>query len=474
MDPHVQFSVTFQETLMASITSNKNHPAEIRRTLELAAPVMIGLVASFGMNFVDTVMAGRLPNKDVALAALATGGAVWSAILMLTLGILMALQPIVAQLDGADRKREAGSAARQALWLALALGVPFFFMMTWGEELLRAFGVEASIIPVADAYMSGISWGAPGMCLVFLMRFFSEGTGHTKPTMYIGLLGIALNIPLNWILMFGKLGMPALGAAGCGYATSIVIWLQVALLLAYIRSHRHFKDYRVFERWEWPYWVRMKEFLRIGLPIGVTIFVEGSLFVGAAIFIGRLGPIPTAGHLVAINFSALLFMIPLGMGSAVTTRVGNAIGRGDPAAARYAGLIGLLIVMCTQTVSASIMVFFPEWVVSIYTNDPAIASVAVTLLFYAAIFQFPDGFQICSAGALRGLKDTKMPAIYNIIAYWLVGMSLGYYMTFTRELGPSGMWMGMIAGLTVGAVLMTTRFVRRSSALVNEAWVAED
>ena len=120
------------------------------------------------------------------------------------------------------------------------------------------------------------------------------------------------------------------------------------------------------------------------------------------------------------------------------------------------------------------MVFFPEWVVSIYTNDPAIASVAVTLLFYAAIFQFPDGFQICSAGALRGLKDTKMPAIYNIIAYWLVGMSLGYYLTFTRELGPSGMWMGMIAGLTVGAVLMTLRFVRRSSALVNEAWVVED
>jgi len=453
---------------MTSITSKKNHSAEIRRTLELATPVMIGLVASFGMNFVDTVMAGRLAEKDVSLAALATGGAVWSAMLMFTIGLLMALQPIVAQLDGAGRKREVGAAGRQAMWIAIVLGFPFFFLMTQGGGILRALGVEASIIPVADGYLDAISWGAPGMCLVFMLRFFSEGTGHTKPTMYIGLLGVLMNIPLNWVLMFGKFGMPALGAKGCGYATSIVIWFQVLLLLAYIRHHHHFRDYEFFARWDWPQKERIVEQLRIGLPIAITIFVEGSLFVGAAILIGRLGPIPTAGHLVAINFSAMVFMIPLGMSSAVTTRVGNAIGRGDPVAARYAGLIGLSIVLCIQAVSASVMIFFPAWVVSIYTSDPAIAAVAVTLLFYAAIFQFPDGFQICSAGALRGLKDTMMPMVYNIISYWLIGMSLGYYLTFNKGLGPSGMWMGMIAGLTAGAILMTTRFLFRSAALVRE------
>ena len=451
---------------MTSITSKKNHPAEIRRTLELATPVMIGLVASFGMNFVDTVMAGRLAEKDVALAALATGGAVWSAVLMFTLGILMAIQPTVAQLNGAGRKREAGAAARQAMWLAIAMGFPFFFLMQQGGDILRALGVESSIIPVADGYLQAISWGAPGMCLVFLLRFFSEGTGHTKPTMYIGLLGVALNVPLNWVLMFGKFGLPALGAKGCGYATSIVIWLQVLLLLAYIRHHPHFRDFDVFSQWDWPQAERIKELLHVGVPIAVTIFVEGSIFVGAAILIGRLGPVPTAGHLVAINFSALVFMIPLGMSSAVTTRVGNAIGRGDPVAARYAGLIGLLIVMCTQIISATVMIAFPAWVVGIYTSDPAIAAVAVTLLFYAAIFQFPDGFQICSAGALRGLKDTKVPMVYNIISYWLIGMSLGYYLTFPMQLGPSGMWMGMIAGLTTGAILMTGRFLRRSSELI--------
>lgn len=445
---------------------HKNHLAEIRRTLELGTPVMVGLVASFGMNFVDTVMSGRLPEKDIALAALATGGAVWSAMLMFTLGILMALQPTVAQLDGAGRRPEAGVAARQALWLAIALSIPFFLLMSHGGAVLSALEVEASIIPVADGYMDALSWGAPGMCMVFLMRFFSEGTGHTKPTMYIGLLGIVLNVPLNWILMFGKLGMPALGARGCGYATAIVIWLQVLLLLGYIRTHRHFEGFALFAQWDWPQRKRILELLRIGLPIAVTIFVEGSLFVGAAILIGRLGPVPTAGHLVAINFSALLFMIPLGLASAVTTRVGNAIGRGDPRAARYAGLIGLFIVLCTQSFSATVMILFPEWVVSIYTNDPAIAAVAVTLLFYAAIFQFPDGIQICSAGALRGLKDTVVPMVYNIISYWLIGMLLGYHLTFTRGLGPSGMWMGMIAGLSAGAVLMSSRFLLSSARRV--------
>lgn len=451
---------------MTSITARKNHPAEIRRTLELAAPVMIGLVASFGMNFVDTVMAGRLAEKDVALAALATGGALWSAALMFAIGILMAVQPAVAQLDGAGRRREAGSEARQAFWLAVALSFPFFTILMLGGPILGLLNVDARIIPVADGYMKALAWGAPGICGVFLLRFFSEGTGHTKPTMYIGLLGVALNVPLNWILMFGKFGLPALGATGCGYATSIVIWMQVLMLVAYIRAHRHFRDYRPFEGFEKPDFKRLAELMRVGLPIAVTIFVEGSLFVGAALLIGRLGPVPTAGHLVAINFSALVFMIPLGLASAVTTRVGNAIGRGDPEAARYAGLIGMLIVLGTQSISASVMILFPEWVVGIYTSDPAIASVAVTLLFYAAIFQFPDGIQVCSAGALRGLKDTLMPMVYNIVSYWLIGMLLGYYLTFNRGMGPAGMWTGMIAGLSAGALLMSTRFFRRSAELV--------
>jgi MATE family multidrug resistance protein len=451
-----------------SITAKRNHPAEIRRTLQLAAPVMIGLIASFGMNFVDTVMAGRLPEKDIALAALAIGGAVWSAMLMFSLGTLMAIQPTVAQLDGAGLQSRAGEALRQAFWIAVVLSVPYAGLLANSGPVLHLLEIDASIIPTAVAYLEALAWGAPAMCLVFLLRFFSEGTGHTRPTMYIGLMGIMLNIPLNWILMFGKLGMPALGARGCGFATSIVIWLQLLMLVLYIRGHHHFRDFRVFARWDWPERSNIAYLLRLGLPIAVTIFVEGSLFVAAALLIGRLGAVPAAGHLVAINFAALLFMVPLGLASAVTTRVGNAVGRGDPAAARYAGLIGLFMVLCTQTLSAGIMVFLPGLVVSLYTNDPAIAAVAVSLLFYAAIFQFPDGVQVCSAGALRGLKDTLMPAFYNIISYWLIGLLLGYHLTFERQMGPAGMWIGMIAGLTCGSVLLLTRFLRKSARMARQ------
>ena len=443
----------------------KNHPAEILRTLQLAIPVVVGMVASFSMNFVDTLMAGRLPEKEIALAGIATGGAIWSAMLMFILGVLMALQPVVAQVDGAGNRSEGGAAARQGMWIALAVSVPFVLFLRSGGPMLEWMAVGADIVPTAIEYMDAISWGAPGICLLLTLRFFSEGSGYTRPTMYMGLLGIVLNVPLNYVLMFGKLGLPALGAEGCGVATSIVIWAQLLMMFFYVRWHAHFKEFELFKRWDWPQWAEISKLLKIGLPIGTGIFVEGSLFIGAALLIARLGALPASAHLIAINYSALMFMVPLGLASAVTTRVGNALGRGEPEAARYAGLIGLLIVLFTQTLSAASMIIFPEFIVSIYTNDPAITSIAVGLLFYSAIFQYADGIQICAAGALRGLKDTVVPMFINMVSYLLVGLSVGYYLTFNKAMGPAGMWIGMIVGLSFGAVLLLGRFLSKSRQL---------
>ena len=444
----------------------KNHLAEIRRTLHLALPVMVGQLAVFSMNFVDTVMSGRLPNRDVALAALGIGGAVWSSMLMFTLGTLMVVQPSVAQLDGALRKREAAAQTRQALWIALALSVPFFTVCHFSQPLLELFRIDPAIVPTAAAYLRAVSWGAPALCLVLLMRFFSEGTGHTRPTMLYGVVGALLNIPLNYALMFGKFGLPALGTVGCGIATSIVLWLQFLMLFLYIRTHRHFEPFELMSRLEPPDWKEIRELLKVGLPIAGAIFVEGSLFVMAALLIGRLGPVPAAAHLVAINFAALMFMIPVGLSSAVAIRVGNAVGRADPEGARYAGLIGLLIILGIQTVSATGMFLFPEAIVRLYTDDLQIAPLAVSLLLYAAIFQYPDGLQIVASGALRGFKDTRRPVIYMIIAFWIVGLTLGYHLTFAREMGPAGMWVGMIAGLSIASVLLLRRFNRTSKAFL--------
>jgi MATE family multidrug resistance protein len=446
------------------LANGKNHLAEIRRTLHLAFPVMVGQLAVFSMNFIDTVMSGRLPNRDVALAALGIGGALWSSMLMFVLGTLMVVQPSVAQLDGAQKKREAAAQTRQALWIALALAVPYFLLCYFSEPLLTAFRIDPVIVPTSAAYLRAMSWGAPALCLVLLLRFFSEGTGHTRPTMLYGVTGALLNIPLNYVLMFGKLGLPALGTVGCGIATSIVLWLQFLMLFVYIRTHRHYEPFELMSKLEKPDWREIWELLKVGVPIAVAIFVEGSLFVMAALLIGRLGPVPAAAHLIAINFAALMFMIPVGLSSAVSIRVGNALGRGDPRGARYAGVIGVLIILAIQTVSASMMFLFPEAIVRLYTDDALIAPLAVSLLFYAAVFQYPDGLQIVASGALRGFKDTRRPVLYMVIAFWLVGLTLGYHLTFAREMGPAGMWVGMIAGLSVASVLLLRRFNQTSRA----------
>lgn len=453
---------------MNSITKHKNHPAEIARTMRLATPVIIGQLAVFSMNFVDTVMAGRLPEKEIALAALGIGGAVWSSMLMFILGTLMVVQPSVAQLDGAQMKSEAASQTRQAFWIALALGVPFALVCTFSEALLTGFGIDPVIVPEAAGYLRAMAWGAPALSLVFLLRFFSEGTGNTTPTMLYGVAGALLNIPLNYVLMYGKLGFPALGTVGCGYATSIVIWLQLLLLFLYIHKHRHYQPFALMSYLESPSWPKIWSLLKVGLPIAVAIFVEGSLFVGAALLIGRLGPIPAAAHLIAINFSALMFMIPIGLASAISIRVGNAIGRGELDSARYTGIIGVVIVLGFQTVSATCMFLFPELIVSIYTDDLVVAPLAVSLLFYAAIFQYPDGLQMVAAGALRGYKDTRKPMLYMVISFWIVGMTLGYNLTFNRGMGPAGMWIGMIAGLTIASALMLRRFQHTSQQRIRD------
>lgn len=451
---------------MAIITTPRNHLAEARRTLQLAMPVIIGQVGVFGMNFIDTIMAGRLPERDLALAGLGTGGAIWSAMLMLVIGSMMAVQPTVAHLDGAGRRIEAGEQTRQALYVAIGWSIPFMLVMLFSGTLMRAFGIDASIIPVAEGYLRALVWGVPAICLVFLLRFFSEGGGHTRPTMLYGLMGALLNIPLNYVLMFGKFGFPALGTVGCGYATSIVLWLQLLMLFFYVRHHHYYREFRLFRKPEPPDWQKISELLRLGLPIGVTIFVEGSLFVAAALLIARLGAVPSAAHLVSINFAALVFMVPLGLASAITVRVGNALGRGDREGARYVGSIGLGIAVAFATLSMSFMFLFPEAIVALYTNDPSVTALALSLLFLAAIFQLSDGVQIAAAGCLRGYKDTRMPMVINILAYWLIGLASGYYLTFNVGLGPRGMWIGMILGLTVAAVLLTYRFAVTSKRVI--------
>lgn len=434
----------------------------MRRTLILAGPLVIGQLTSYGMNVVDTVMAGRLGRVD--LGAIAIGSSVWAAGLMFVLGVLMSLSPAVSQLDGAGRPRKAGELARQGFWIAVVLTVFIVLLARNAGWVMRGLEVEPDVAVLALNYLRAISWGAPAMLLMFVLRFFSEGTGQTRPTMYIGLIGIVINIPLNYVLMFGKLGFPALGAVGCGWATAIVFWIQALALAVYIQRRSHYAPFDVFGRFSAPNRREIAGLLKVGLPIGVMIFLEGSLFVSSALLIGTLGALPIAAHQVAINFAGLVFMVPLGMGGAITVRVGNAIGRGDPEGARRAGLVGIGLAAIFGLCSASLMITLPHWIARAYTTDAAVIQLASHLLLFAAVFQVSDTLQATAAGALRGYKDTRWPMLYSLLSYWCVGFALGAWLTFGQGQGPSGMWKGLVAGLTLAAVLLVGRFLRVSSA----------
>ena len=431
---------------------------EGRELLLLAGPLIAAQVAGTISNFVDTVMAGRLGPE--ALGAVAVGASTWMTLSLTATGVLAALSPSVAQLRGAGRRDQIAGWTRQSLWIALGLALVSMALLRSIRPLLVAIGVDSVLVPLIVDYLRAFSWGMPGLCGYLALRLMSEGLALTRPAMYFGLLGAAVNVPGNYALMFGRWGFPELGVVGCGYSTAIVSWVQFVALAAYVRWRSHYRDVGVFERLELPDAARIRELLRIGLPIGGAIFVESSLFSSVAYLVATLGATAVAAHQIAINFVAILFMIPLGLSMAITVRVGHARGRGDPAGARRAGGVGMAIALAIQVASATLMVLFPEVIVRVYTSDAGVARTAVGLLLLAAVFQLSDGLQVSAAGALRGLKDTRVPMFVTVVAYWVIGLPLGYGLGIQLGHGASGLWIGLIAGLTVAAVLLPWRFHR--------------
>jgi MATE family multidrug resistance protein len=368
----------------------------------------------------------------------------------------------VSQLDGAGRRSEIAPLFRQALWLAALLGVLLFAFLTFVVHALAPMGIAPQIRPGATDFLHGIRWGIPALTLYFCMRYLSDGLHWTLPTMLLGFGGLLVLVPVGYALTYGVSGLPALGAGGLGIASSLMMWAQAIAFALYLRRARRFADLGLFARFEPPRWDAMRGLLRTGLPIGVTVAMEGSLFIVTALLIGRLGHVQAAAHQIAINVASLCFMIPMGLAEATTVRIGHALGRGDGAGLRRAAFAGLAIVLGTQLLSALALLGGNERVVSAYTDDAAVAVLAASLLLYAAAFQFPDGIQVLSAGALRGLKDTRVPMLLAAFAYWGIGMPLGAGLGLWLGWGPRGMWIGLICGLTAAALLLGGRFLRAS------------
>ncbi|MGH8182522.1 MAG: MATE family efflux transporter [Rhodanobacteraceae bacterium] len=438
---------------------------DIRATVKLALPLIAGQLSAVGMNAIDIALAGHYNAHT--LAAVAVGANVWVLGLVSAVGVMMALSPSVAQLDGANRRGEIGPLFRQALWLAAGLSILLWFGARHSGPLLHLIGVDPALLVDVQAFLHALSWGAPGLCGYFALRGLCEGSSWTRPTMLFGLFGLAVLVPLDWILIYGKFGLPALGAEGSGIANALALWLQLAAFAAYLRFSKRFRELDLFARMERPDWHALRHLLWIGVPMAVTLLMEAGLFVISALLISRLGTVAIDGHQIAINVASVTFMLPLGLALAVTVRVGHAAGRGDVQAVRYAGYSGIALTLATQALSATLMLSIPHAIARVYSSDPKVIALAAQLLILAGIFQFSDGIQVVSNGALRGLKDTRMPMLITAFAYWVVGMPTGAWLAFGRGHGVRGMWMGLIAGLTAAAVLLFLRWVAQTRG---EAW----
>jgi len=439
------------------------------RLLVLAGPLIANNLAIAGMGFADTVMAGRLGTRD--LAAVAVGGSVWMVVFLFGLGVLMAMSPTAAHAFGAGRDTEVGVYTRQCLWLSQVLAVVLMLVLTRADAVLSAVGVDPAVIPLTAGYLDAIAWGLPAMYAYLSLRFMSEGVGWTRPIMYVAVLGLVVNVLGNWVFMYGKLGFPAMGAVGCGVASAVSMWAMFALMAVYVGTQRRYRRFGLAARFDPPDASRLRDLLALGLPIAVSVVSEAGLFSAVAVLMGTLGATVVAAHQIAINFAATMFMIPLAVHSALTIRVGHALGRGDPELGRRIGIIGIIICGGLMTVSALLLLLFRADIAAFYTGDAEVLPLAVSLLTMAMIFQISDGLQVGAAGALRGFKDTRVPMMINFACYWLAAFPAAWYLGVELALGPQAVWIALIIGLSLTALFLNLRFRSVSRRRLRQAAV---
>lgn len=434
--------------------------SDARATLHLAWPIMVTQLAQVGTGFVDATMAGHYSPLD--LAAISVGGSIWVALMLTLIGLTLAVNPLVAHSYGAGNLDEIPEVVQQGLWQGLffaACGIAIGWVLA---PYLHLSGLEAESAEKATRFLRAVVWGLPALAIHRVLAGYSASLNQTRPMMLIALFGLALNVPVNWILIYGKFGFPELGGVGCGYATAICMWISTLMLAAWIRLAPCYQRTMPLRNWRKPVWATQRRLLRLGLPIGIVFLVEISAFSLVALLIARLGAIQVAAHQIALNFTSLVFMIPSGLGHALTVRVGQALGAGLPDKARQIGINGIAMGILYALFSAVLVGAFRQPITALYTQDANVRTLATQLLLYAAIFQLGDATQAIIAGILRGYKITQWPMAIFIGAFWVLGLPLGYILTFTYGHGAAGFWQSLLLALGTLSCLLYWLFRKES------------
>ncbi len=437
---------------------------EAKRFYEIGMPIFIAQMSQTGMNFADTAMTGQYNAED--MAAVAVSGSVWAPIALLGIGCLMALPPLTAQMVGAGKREDAAHLLRQGIWITMiisAILMLFFWLISWR---LIEFGLEPAMADLAGSYLRALLWGLPGFMFFVNQRSFYEGFSRTRPAMIIGLLGLALNVPCNYILIYGKLGLPALGATGCGIASALCYWFMGIAMMIYLRRdkqyarlHPLFSPFHNREQDGKPEMVfdgrLIWRVLRIGFPSAIALFFEVSLFALSAILLAPLGTIVVAGNQITMNFGQIVFMIPLAIGMTITIRVGYFLGAHKLGQAKISAMTGMWLGIGFSLVIAAVAIIFRRQIALIYTHDAAVIALAMQLMYFVAAYQLVDALQMTGIAVLRGYNDTRVISLICFAAYWLIGLPLGYALALTdlvvEPLGAQGFWISYLVALSFGA-----------------------
>jgi MATE family multidrug resistance protein len=425
-------------------------------------------MAQMSMSFVDTVMVGRLGSEYLAAAAL--GNSFFFTLMVVCLGILSGTSPMVSQAFGAGRGEDVRIAVRQALWLATLLAIVPMVLLRNSVPILVFLGQNESAAQQTDGYLDAITWGLFPFLWFGVLRNLVEGVSRPRVVTLITVTCLLVNIAANYVLMYGKFGLPALGLAGCGWASALVFWIMFCSLALFVLFDSDLRQFRVFSELEGPNRRSWAQLVRIGGPVGITHGLEMGLFSATAFLMGVLGVKVLAAHQIALQCAAYTFMIPMGLSIATSVRVGQAVGARDPKGAARAGLVGVALGAGFMLVAAMIFWLFPRTVIRLFIDIdlPAnlpVVEMATVLLGVAATFQLFDGVQVTSMGALRGLKDTRIPMLIALVSYWVIGLPSGYFFAFKLDWHAPGLWWGLVLGLASAACLLAWRFKRQMVSL---------
>jgi multidrug resistance protein, MATE family len=444
---------------------------ELRATLAIAAPLVAANLAQMAMGFTNTVMVGRLGG--VPLAAAGLGASLYFTTGITLQGIVSALAPLAAHALGAGDRDGAARIAGQGLALALAFALPFVLIIITFDDVLLRFGYDPTLAAEIRRYQHAIVWGAPAMLAFAALRSFLAAQARTRPVMLVLFVGVAANAALNWVLIYGHLGAPALGVVGAGYSTAANQWIMLAMLAGYLAAAPALAAARVVRGMLAWHWRDIAAILRLGLPIGGIFLLEIGSFVATGVLMGLIGADALAAHQIVGNCAGFTFMVSLGLAQASTVRIAYECGSGSRDAGWRAAVVALTLAICFMLAAAIVLWVAPRAITAVYidvnaADNAAVVAIAVQLFAIAAVFQVFDGMQAVAAGALRGYKDTAVPMLLAGVGYWGFGVLGSWVLAFPLGYGAPGLWWGMAFGTAVVGVLLTLRLYRVGAPVIND------